>query len=166
MVRVYKLVETELSYANISNHDISLDEKLFKSLDSQKYIHINTIDYTSCCSVIVDDLTKSCKRGFDCDFESDKLKTNITNPVILKLKYKIEFECIYCNEMVSYQFILNDNTIPSNLYYCSKFNKAASQIQKYYKLYKRMNILWEIAEYYMAQKYSPTKILNYINLKD
>lgn len=49
---------------------------------------------------------------------------------------------------------------------CIELYKIQSQIKIFnlYKTYKKNKILWKIAEYYTAKKYSPKNILKYINL--
>jgi hypothetical protein len=43
--------------------------------------------------------------------------------------------------------------------------KKIISLQKYWKLYKNLPTLWEIAEYYTKKKYSPENILKYIELE-
>jgi hypothetical protein len=48
--------------------------------------------------------------------------------------------------------------------YCCKNIEMAMRIQKKWKYFKKMKILWKIAEHYMANKYSPANIHKYIEL--
>lgn len=43
-------------------------------------------------------------------------------------------------------------------------NKKIKKFQNLWKKYKKNKILWQIAEYYSAKKYSPLNILKYIDL--
>ena len=43
--------------------------------------------------------------------------------------------------------------------------KKIIKLQKYWKIYFKYPILWKIAEYYTAKKYSPKNIMKYIDLK-
>lgn len=49
--------------------------------------------------------------------------------------------------------------------YCCKNIEMAMRIQKKWKHFKRMNVLWEIAKYYTTKKYVPANILKYVDLE-
>lgn len=61
---------------------------------------------------------------------------------------------------------LNENSLYKFKQECYDLYKIQSQIKIFnlYKKYKKNKILWKIAEYYTAKKYSPEKILKYIDL--
>jgi hypothetical protein len=62
----------------------------------------------------------------------------------------------------------NYKEIYNQIHY-SRVEDKIIKIQRLYRLYKwnkHKKSLWEIAEYYTAKKYSPSNILNYIELDD
>lgn len=50
--------------------------------------------------------------------------------------------------------------------YCAKYIGSAYKIQRRWRIYQKRKILWKIAEYYMAKKYAPENVLNFIDLYD
>ncbi len=58
------------------------------------------------------------------------------------------------------------------IYYQNHYKNDIDKLKKIQRLYRQYkwnkikNILWKIADYYTARKYSPNNILNYITLYD
>lgn len=170
MVKSYKLVETNLEYnENHSSCIESMSDKFIKLLQTNKYTHQIDEDedgYISSYNIIINDITKTKKRGFDCDFKIANNKITLVDPIKISLLYKIDIDCIKCDKSHEYTFTLNDNTITYDIDYCSYYVDAAIKIQRYIKLRQKIPVLWKILEYYTAKKYAPCNILKYINLEN
>lgn len=101
-------------------------------------------------------------------------------------RYYSEIYFIYKFQEHKYNMKDYDKLIPENVYifsetYCFKHKSTGclcikninkiTKIQKWYKRMKylksnRIEVLWRIAEYYSAKKYSPGNILKYVKLED
>ena len=68
------------------------------------------------------------------------------------------------NEM-SYDSALNNLIYIRNLIYINKINEII-KIQRLFRWNKKLPVLWKIAEYYTAKKYSPENALKYAYLND
>lgn len=76
-------------------------------------------------------------------------------------------ECNTCSEIchltcIKCKSCIFDEENYNHLKICIDCIKKIIKIQEEWKRYKRMKILWKIAEYYMSKKYSPENILKYI----
>ena len=85
----------------------------------------------------------------------------------------VNLQELYCNKLtlsnklISLKYIYQLNNINNYWNYINKSDKhrlAFIKLQKIFRLRKLFKILWKIAEYYTAKKYSPENVMKFINL--
>ncbi len=113
-----------------------------------------------CCLCKVDFKTKHC-----CEC---KIKYKFSHCCECKLNYKYKHCCLHgsiCRNLYKGGSIYDSE---GDFLYDFSYKKIlycpCMIIQRWYRKYKRIQILWKIAEYYSAKKYKPGNILKYIKL--
>lgn len=158
------MTKSVVKYANMFNMGCAstfkecLDTEIYEMLNLNELKYFHKLDQNEYY------ISMDCKMAYSNLFNIDNNsnKVNQKAPLMSNIKIQIDiYSCELCDKSINY--IIKFGT-EANLGFCPYYENAAIKIQRMYKWYKRLPILYKVIEYYTKEKYSPSNILNYVKL--